>query len=292
MKTPEKTIITVAATIDALVEQVWNFWTDPKHIIHWNNASDKWHTPEAENDLRVGGRFLSRMEAKDGTLGFDFSGRYDTIEKYKRIEYTLDDDRKVQVTFVSNGNLTIITEAFEAEQTNTIELQRTGWQAILDNFKKYAETSRKFEALHFEINIKANAKKVYQTMLDEKKWSEWTSAFNSASHFKGSWKKGSKILFMGTDQDGKMAGMASKIIENIPNKFVSIQHQVEIRDGKEMISGPGVNDWAGALENYTFSGDNRNTLLSVDIDTRHEFKSYFIDTWPKALDKLKVICEK
>src|SRR4030042_3682805 len=139
--TTEKAIITVRAIIDAPVKKVWEFWTDPTHIIHWNNASDDWHTPRAENDLRVGGRFLSRMEAKGGIIGFDFTGVYSKIQLHKQIEYTLDDDRKVQVTFISNGNKATVAETFEAEQTNTIELQRTGWQSILNNFKQYVEAS-------------------------------------------------------------------------------------------------------------------------------------------------------
>jgi len=136
----EKTIITVEAKINAPVEKVWNLWTDPEHIIHWNNASDDWHTPKAENDLRVGGKFLSRMEARDGSSGFDFTGKYNKIELHKYIDYTIGDGRKVRITFDSVGNGTKVSESFEAEQTNPVEMQHTGWQAILDNFKNYAET--------------------------------------------------------------------------------------------------------------------------------------------------------
>ena len=135
MTTAERTIITVEATINAPVEKVWNLWTDPKHIIHWNNASDNWHTPKAENDLRVGGKFLSRMEAKDGSFGFDFSGVYDEVKIHQLIAYTLDDGRKVKITFTGNGNETKVEETFEVENTHPIEMQRGGWQAILDNFK-------------------------------------------------------------------------------------------------------------------------------------------------------------
>lgn len=137
-----ETVITVSAIINAPVAKVWESWTDPKHIIHWNNASNDWHTPKAENDLRVGGKFLSRMEARDGSMGFDFTGEYSKIEKFKLIESTLGDGRKLQVHFEAVENGTRVTEVFEAEQENTIELQRTGWQAILDNFKKYVEASK------------------------------------------------------------------------------------------------------------------------------------------------------
>ncbi len=131
--------ITVSANIKAPVQQAWTFWTLPEHIIHWNNASDDWHTPTATNDLRAGGKFLCRMEAKDGSLGFDFWGVYDEVKTNELIAYTLGDGRKINIIFEASGNETTITETFEAEHENAIELQRAGWQAILDNFKKYVE---------------------------------------------------------------------------------------------------------------------------------------------------------
>lgn len=141
METNEKTIITIEAAIHASVEKVWYIWTNPDHIIKWNNASPDWHTSRAENDLRIGGRFLSRMEARDGSSGFDFTGTYTKVEPLKQIDYTLDDSRKVQASFVSKGNVTVVKETFEAEETNPVEMQRNGWQAILNNFKKYVEVS-------------------------------------------------------------------------------------------------------------------------------------------------------
>lgn len=140
MTTIETKTLTVGTIIYAPVEKVWNLWTDPSHIIHWNNASDDWHTPKAENDLRAGGRFLSRMEAKDGSQGFDFTGEYTKIKQYEHIEYILSDGRKVEISFVSKNNETMITETFEAEQLYTAEMQEAGWQSILNNFKKYVES--------------------------------------------------------------------------------------------------------------------------------------------------------
>jgi uncharacterized protein YndB with AHSA1/START domain len=292
MEKPEKAIITVRATINAPVEKVWEFWTDPKHIVHWNNASDDWHTPLSENDLKVGGRFLSRMEARDGSSGFDFTGQYSKVEHNSQIEYLLDDGRNVQVTFVSGGNVTIVTEAFEAEQTNSIELQEAGWQAILDNFKKYVEISDKLEPMHFEEKINVAPDKVYQVMLDDRKYSEWTSVFNPSSHYIGTWEKGSKILFLGTDSDGNTGGMVSRIRENIPGSFISIEHYGIVHNGMEVTCGPKVDEWAGALENYTFAGADGSTILKVDLDVNKHFISYFVQTWPEALKKLKEICEK
>jgi len=141
METKETTTITVESTVNAPVEKVWQYWTGPEHITKWNNASDDWHTPYAENDLRIGGKFSSRMEAKDGSFGFDFGGIYDDVKTNELIAYTLGDSRKVKVVFTSLGNSTKVVETFEAENTNSIELQRGGWQAILDNFKKYTESN-------------------------------------------------------------------------------------------------------------------------------------------------------
>jgi uncharacterized protein YndB with AHSA1/START domain len=291
METKDKTTITIGATIQAPVEKVWDCWTNPKHIVHWNNASDDWHTPRAENDLRAGGKFLARMEAKDGSYGFDFSGVYDLVKPNKLIAYTLGDDRRVKITFTGKGNETEITEAFEAENTNSLKMQQEGWQAILDNFKKYVEASGKLETMNFEVLIDATPEKVYDIMLDDAHYQEWTAEFMPTSRYEGSWEKGSKILFIGEDQDGNSGGMVSRIKENIPNRFVSIEHLGMIQNGKEITSGPEVEGWAGALENYTFTGVNNKTLLSVEMDANQQYKSYFLETWPKALNKLKAICE-
>ncbi|MBK9985001.1 MAG: SRPBCC family protein [Saprospiraceae bacterium] len=131
--------ITVQTTIDAPVEKVWKKWTTPSDIMEWNNASDDWHTPHVENNMQVGEKFLARMEAKDGSFGFDFEGTYEVIIPNKKIIYVLADGRRVDITFESKGLQTLVTETFDAEDENTLELQRTGWQAILDNFKKHTE---------------------------------------------------------------------------------------------------------------------------------------------------------
>jgi uncharacterized protein YndB with AHSA1/START domain len=140
MEAIKKTLITVETSVNAPVEKVWKIWTSPEHITKWNNASDDWHTPRAEIDLKIGGSFVARMEAKDGSMGFDFGGVYTDVKTNALIAYTLGDDRKVNITFSPSGNTTKIVENFEAESTNSIELQRNGWQAILNNFKKYAES--------------------------------------------------------------------------------------------------------------------------------------------------------
>jgi uncharacterized protein YndB with AHSA1/START domain len=291
MATAEKIMVTVETILHAPVEKVWNLWTDPRHILHWNNAYDGWYTPRAENDLQVGGRFLCRMESRDGKHGFDYSGIYKKVVLNRQIFFTLDDGREVRINFKSVEDQTILIETFEAENLNMVEVQQEGWQAILNSFKKYVEEYGRLLLLHFNISIDAPVEKVYRTVLDEKGYAEWTAVFNPSSHFQGSWKKGSKIRFLGTDQNGTMGGMVSLIRENLPNKFISIEHRGIIKEGKVIMRGPETEEWAGGLENYTFKELNGKTLFLVDVDANHKFKSYFEHTWPKALNKLKTMCE-
>lgn len=141
METTEaRTNITVEATVNAPVEKVWKFWNEPEHIKQWCAASDDWHAPHAENDLRTGGKFKTTMAAKDGSFSFDFEGVYTKVEPNKAISYEMSDGRKAEVLFSANGSSTKVTETFEAENTNPVDMQRGGWQAILDNFKKHTES--------------------------------------------------------------------------------------------------------------------------------------------------------
>jgi uncharacterized protein YndB with AHSA1/START domain len=139
--TQEKVNITVATTVNAPVEKVWNFFNAPEHIVNWGSPSPDWHTTKAENDIRTGGNFMYRMEAKDGSFGFDFGGIYDNVQPNQHIAYTMGDGRKVDIGFAANGNTVTLTETFEAETENPIEQQQMGWQAILDNFKTYTESN-------------------------------------------------------------------------------------------------------------------------------------------------------
>ena len=139
MTASNKQTITVEITVNAPIEKAWKVWNEPDHITKWATGSPDWHTPYAENDLRVGGKFLSRMAAKDGSASFDFIGIYTEVQPHKSIAYTIEDGRKVKITFTSVGKAVKIAEAFEAETENTPELQRAGWQTILDNFKNHVE---------------------------------------------------------------------------------------------------------------------------------------------------------
>jgi uncharacterized protein YndB with AHSA1/START domain len=133
-------MITVQTILKAPIEKVWELWISPEHIMQWNNASADWYTPYAENDLKVGGKFKYTMAAKDGSMQFDFGGTYTDIVNHSLIAYRIDDGRKVKITFESQENGVVIIEKFDPETENSEALQQQGWQAILDNFKKYVET--------------------------------------------------------------------------------------------------------------------------------------------------------
>lgn len=137
------TIVSVDTVVNAPMKKVWHCWTNPECIKEWNNASDDWHTPHAENDLRTGGSFISTMASKDGSQSFDFKGVYDVVAPESHIEYTLEDERKVKIKFLEEKNGVHITETFDAEKSHPVEMQKEGWQAILNNFKKYVENSDK-----------------------------------------------------------------------------------------------------------------------------------------------------
>lgn len=134
-----KNPITVKVTVNAPIEKVWEYWNAPEHITHWAFASDDWECPAAENDLREGGTFKTVMAAKDGSVSFDLIGTYTKVKEFECIEYSLEDDRRVTVEFSKHDGKVEVVEIFDPEQVNTEELQRNGWQAILDNFKKYVE---------------------------------------------------------------------------------------------------------------------------------------------------------
>jgi uncharacterized protein YndB with AHSA1/START domain len=131
--------ITVETAVKSTLNKVWDAWNSPADIKQWNTAQDDWHTTKSTVDLREGGKFSARMEAKDGSVGFDFEGTYTRVVPHETIEYRMSDGREVQVEFVERAGSVVVKETFDAETENSPELQRTGWQAILDNFGRHVE---------------------------------------------------------------------------------------------------------------------------------------------------------
>ncbi|HET9053897.1 MAG TPA: SRPBCC domain-containing protein, partial [Cyclobacteriaceae bacterium] len=147
------------------------------------------------------------------------------------------------------------------------------------------------ETLYFEIEINAPVSNVTEVMLGQKTYPEWTAEFNPTSTYRGSWEKGSKILFVGNDQNNQEEGMVARIKEHLPNKFISVEHLGLLHKGEEITSGPAVEPWKGSLENYSFAETSTGTKLSVTLDTNAAYQSYFAEAWPRALKKLKQLCE-
>ncbi|MBS3913371.1 MAG: SRPBCC domain-containing protein [Bacteroidetes bacterium] len=149
--------------------------------------------------------------------------------------------------------------------------------------------------LQFKASIHAPVTKVYDIMLgitSKSTYEQWTALFNPTSTYEGSWEKGSKMLFIGTDEKGEKGGMVSEIADNVPNRFISIRHYGLVQANAEITEGPEVEKWANGFENYTFEEHNGSTTLTVDLDTTEEFVDYMNETYPQALEKLKEICEK
>jgi hypothetical protein len=149
--------------------------------------------------------------------------------------------------------------------------------------------------LQFKVSIDAHVDKIFDCMLglsSKSTYEQWTALFNPTSTYEGNWEKGNKMLFIGVDEKGEKGGMVSRIVENIPNQFVSIQHYGLVTAGKEITEGAEVEKWANGLENYSFEESNGVVIITVNLDTSEEFIDYMNESYPKALDKLKEICEK
>lgn len=148
--------------------------------------------------------------------------------------------------------------------------------------------------LQFKVTIKAPVARIYDLMLgisNKSTYEQWTALFNPTSTYEGTWEKGTKILFIGVDENGEKGGMVSRIVDNIPNRFVSIQHYGLYKADKEITEGPEVEKWANGYENYSFEENNGSTTLTVDLDVNDDFLDYMNETYPKALEKLKELCE-
>ena len=149
--------------------------------------------------------------------------------------------------------------------------------------------------LQFKVTINAPVSRIYDLMLgisNKSTYEQWTALFNPTSTYEGSWTKGTKMLFIGVDENGEKGGMVSRIVDNIPNRFVSIQHYGLYKANKEITEGPEVEKWANGYENYSFEENNDSTTLTVDVDVNDDFLDYMNETYPQALEKLKELCEK
>lgn len=267
------------------------YWTVPDHITRWNAASSDWHTPHAEVDLRAGGTWMARMEARDGSMGFDLIATIVEVREPAYLRYTLEDGRAWDLRFDAVPEGTLVTERFEAEQENPRELQQQGWQAILDRFGRYAEARSREKRLQFREHIARTPQQVHAIMVAPDTYRQWTAEFNPSSRYEGEWSEGKSLRFVGEDPAGNIGGIIGHIRLNEPGVYVSIEHYGLIKDNTEIWSGPEVDGWVGAREDYHFAPEGEGTLLTVVLESTPEFESYFQESWPRALRKLKQVCE-
>jgi uncharacterized protein YndB with AHSA1/START domain len=136
----DKNVVRVSVNVNVPLKLAWEIFAEPDHIVNWNFATEEWHCPSATNDLRLNGSFSWRMEARDGSMGFDYAGKYNTVAEFEHIELSLDDGRKVWITFSEHDDQVEVAETFEIEDENAAEMQKIGWQNILNNYRSYAES--------------------------------------------------------------------------------------------------------------------------------------------------------
>jgi uncharacterized protein YndB with AHSA1/START domain len=287
--------IVITATIQAPVALVWQYYTQPAHITRWNFATPEWYCPWANADLQPGGTYTARMEAKDGSFGFDFSATYHTVNPHQLLAFTLTDGRQVSIAFKPLDQETQVTVTFEPEQQNPLSLQQTGWQMILDNFKNYAHQRAQSTLLcrEYKITIQAPAALVYDAMLgltQKQTYESWTAHFSPTCSYEGSWNKGANIQFTAI-HEGKKGGITSTVVEHLPQKYIALLHTGLIEDGTIITDEAKIAAWKNAQEIYTFIDQQQTTHLIVNIDISPDYQSYFDEVYPKALLQLKVNVE-
>lgn len=289
MSTP--TTLHCEALVYKPLTYVWTAYNQPNHIVRWNAASDDWHCPQSQVDLRPGGRFCNRMESRDGAYAFDFEGEYRQVTFEKSLHYVLDDGRHAWVNFEAMGNNCQVKVDFEAENIHPHEMQQQGWQAILDRFAAYTERLKGLKPLHFEQQIAATPEKVEATMLGAETYPVWTLAFNGSSGYKGSWEEGEEIIFLGKNENGKEVGMVGEIAIHRPAEYVAISFTGLWDDGQAIYADEQVAAFKDTREEYRFVKRDGGTLLVVDIDDVGEHYEHFMEIWPKALLDLKKLAE-
>ncbi len=282
--------ITVSVRIPVDLPTVWRLWNDVHAIRQWYHASEDWHTPRATHDLEQGKSFSYRMEAKDGTEGFDMQGKFISVIPQKFISYVMEDGRLVEISFKEQDNETVIEERLDPENINSEDLQRTGWQRILNNFSTYVLKQQELVPFQFQKFISAEPMAVYDVMIHPTKYTQWTAPFCPGSYFEGSWEKGAHIKFVGPEKDGQAGGMLGHILENTPGKFISIKYDGSFEGDKEK---PFISEtWKDATENYIFERTDGGTNLKVDLQAPLEYADFFNTSWPQALQRLKVLIEE
>lgn len=267
---------------------------------------------------RMDSAMTKRYEGTDGTIGFVYTWESNKIGNGKQTVTNIIEGEKIESQldfgFGEPANAYLSVEETSTGETlvkwgiwgkspypwNLFNLLFDAGQDFdqgLQNLKEILELQKTaaMEKLKFQIQINAPIEKVYKTMLgidNIKTYEQWTETFNATSTYEGNWEKGSKIRFVGTGENGKRGGMLSEVVENVPNQFVSVRHYGLVQNDQEITEDPEVEKWANGYENYSFEESNGTTTVTVDLDAIKDFVDYMNTSYPKALEKLKEICEK
>lgn len=282
--------ITISTTINAPIANVFNSYLNPQDNLRWNTAGYGWTNDYAKIDAIAGGEFHIGYKSPDEKNDFDFNGKYIEIVKDKLIKSELGDGRKVEVNFEAEDEKTHVTIIFDAEEENSLDLQKQGWSAILENFKKFVErkSNPKNASITKNIVIQATKEKVWKMLLEDKPYRQWTSSFTEGSYYEGEMKYDGKIMFLSPSG----TGISSKIVVFIPNFQISFEHLGGVKDGIEDFKSSEFEGWKYARETYTLNGVDGKVNLQIYVEVTKNEEQMMSDLWDKALAELKKMCEE
>lgn len=283
-------VITITTTIQAPIHTVFESYLSPADNLRWNTAGEGWTVSHTTINPVIGGTYSIGFKSPDGANDFDFGGVYTNIIPDQLITSILDDGRHVKVLFEEKDNEAIVTIEFDAEQENSLELQEQGWGKILTHFKQFIERKSKptHRSILKTIDIHASVEKVWDVLLQDQSYRQWTKVFDEDSYYEGEMKYQGKIKFLSSHN----GGLASNVHVYIPYYQISFEHLGVIIDGVEDFDNPQFADWKGARETYTLTPQGSSTHLEIYVELTQEEYEYMSNLWDQALIKIKDLAEK
>lgn len=273
--------ITIGVQIEKQVDIVWSYWTKAAHIKHWYFASEDWWVPWVEQQFEVGHKFIYRMASKDGKMGFDFTGRYTDIKANESITYVLEDDREVITTFEVIDDTVYLKQVFETEDDSSAEMQKQGWQAILNQFKGYTESD--WIRFTLQKHMETTPEVVYHYLTDNDKYMSWAHVFSDDSKFYGDWVEGGEITFVDHRESGTVA-----LVENIiPNELIHMKHIKLLKGDSLDETSDEALIWIGTLERYELHKSEDGVLVDVMIECHESYVGFIRDSWIEALNEIE-----
>ncbi len=271
-------VIEIEVLIKNSLDKVWEYWTGQPFISQWYSASDDWWTPWVNQNFQVDQGFVYRMEARDGSMGFDFSGVFTEIVDHEKIVYVLEDGRKVLTTFEERDGRILLKQAFDAEDQNSAQMQKDGWQAILNHFKSFCEGDQ--IEMSFRTVLGTNPNRVWEYLTLPRLYEEWAIAFSEQPKFVGQWVEGGTIDFI----DFQEGGTRVQLDKVKPFEKLYMTH-IAMIDGQAGIveDHPEAPTWVGTKENYDLELVGKETILTIHIMCHPKYVDYLRNSWEKAV---------